>query len=546
MKSSLKVKLLGPMSAMLAMFAIVVLAMLFTLHTLESQFVELKDKNIHAANQGRLALSLFKTQVQEWKNVLIRSKSVAERNKYWQRFLNSENEVKGVLENIAQSEQHSKTVKTLIAKILKDYGDATQKYKAGYDIFLSSGLNIETADQHVKGIDRALSDSLVDLVQKIDEGVDADFANLQTFSSRTSYTVSLISMLTAVVGVAFVLLYIQKVIVRPIGDLNEVLKAIAEGDYTKNISHNSNDEIGELVKSARYMQEKLSDSVGLINLVNHEVSTAFAQLSEISDEIGNSSVSQSKIVDSLNQATARLSTIAEQNKMDSKQAFDSFKSTSEATAQCAASLDLADKGMGELVGEMQAIAGNIEQLESRSSEIVNVLQVIQNIAEQTNLLALNAAIEAARAGEQGRGFAVVADEVRSLATRTQNSTLEIKDIIDGTLQSSQQAVSAIQSGLSKTTQTAQSVAQVSSVLSQTSTSFDSLITVTHSVDDNAVRQQDISQSIVEDVAQMLVISETLEKMAQSDEVSVAVNKASVDLQSLVERLSTNTGEVSLF
>ena len=365
-------------------------------------------------------------------------------------------------------------------------------------------------------------------------------------TQSSSLSAAVIGIVVVLVTTGINLFFFNQYICTPINRLNLFLKGLSEGDYTAKIGYNSNDEIGELIASSRILKEKLFDSVSNINVVNYEVNHAFNKLKEISDEIESSAVTQNEIVVHLNDVSSTLSEMAESNKGESEKAYKACEQTESTTNECTLSLNNANENMNSLVSEMKSISDHIVKLENKSSEISNVLEVIQNIAEQTNLLALNAAIEAARAGEQGRGFAVVADEVRNLANRTQNSTLEIKDIIDGTIHGSKQAVTAITSGLDKTVKTAESVEGATERLASISTSFTTLNEIVSSVDESADRQKEITSNIVSKIEKLADISNNLKAMAESDEVSTAVNKATVDLENLVATLVTVTDEDELF
>lgn len=365
-------------------------------------------------------------------------------------------------------------------------------------------------------------------------------------TQSASLGATVIGIVVVLVTTGINLFFFNRYICTPINRLNLFLKGLSEGDYTAKIGYDSDDEIGEVITSSRILKEKLFDSVSNINVVNYEVNHAFNKLKEISDEIESSAVTQNEIVVHLNDISSTLSEMAETNKGESEKAYDACEKTESTTTECTQSLTLANDNMNSLVSEMKSIADHIVRLENKSSEISNVLEVIQNIAEQTNLLALNAAIEAARAGEQGRGFAVVADEVRNLANRTQNSTLEIKEIIDGTIHGSKQAVTAITSGLDKTVKTAESVEGASEKLATISTSFATLNDIVSSVDESADRQKEITSDIVSKIEKLADISNNLKAMAESDEVSTAVNQATVDLENLVATLVTVTGEDELF
>lgn len=190
------------------------------------------------------------------------------------------------------------------------------------------------------------------------------------------------------------------------------------------------DEMGRLITAMRSMQANLSAMVAEMSSASSMVAASSEELSVVSSEtnqnIQDQQIEIEQVVTAMNQMTATIQEVARNAGDTSKLAHDADESTQQGVSivhQTVASIQVLNTGL--------ANAGDvIKELETNSDMIGSILDVIKNIAEQTNLLALNAAIEAARAGEQGRGFAVVADEVRTLASRTQKSTLEIEEMID--------------------------------------------------------------------------------------------------------------------
>jgi methyl-accepting chemotaxis protein len=191
----------------------------------------------------------------------------------------------------------------------------------------------------------------------------------------------------------------------------------------------SHDMIGEIIDAFNIMASNLRDMIGQISGATTQLAAAAEQTSTITDETSQGVQAQQAEIDSIASAMDEMtSTVQEvaRNAADASNAADAADSEAKSGALVATE---AIGGIGSLVTEVDAAASVIRNLEQESENIGSVLDVIRGIAEQTNLLALNAAIEAARAGEQGRGFAVVADEVRTLASRTQQSTQEIQDMI---------------------------------------------------------------------------------------------------------------------
>jgi len=223
---------------------------------------------------------------------------------------------------------------------------------------------------------------------------------------------------------------IYKTLILPLKRIIVVAKGIAGGDLRQNIVSDSNDEVGELLMSMKLMQARLQTVIGKLTEVSNDVTQDAIILSSSStrtlDMMNQQQVETELVATAMNEMSATVSEVA--------------RNTEEAALAAVEANDNADNGkmivgrvrnsISQLVTEVESTADAITDLEEKSDDIHSIMGVIHGIADQTNLLALNAAIEAARAGEQGRGFAVVADEVRTLASRTQDATKEINHVIE--------------------------------------------------------------------------------------------------------------------
>ncbi len=312
--------------------------------------------------------------------------------------------------------------KDLVMKSLKEvYPQDTPQVSSGF------------SEAELDGAPRLLTFTAVKGLPSVNWYVGLSIDKEKAYATLSEFRASaLIATVIAVVLIMLLLSMLISVLMKPLRVMGKAMQNIAqgEGDLTKRLHIHNQDEFGELATSFNQFVERIHNSI-------REVSSATQQVNEVAKLVVNAS--NSSMINSDEQANRTTSVAAAINELGAA-AQEIARNAAQASHEASDARRLAEDGsqvlkktisaMNELSSKISASSTSIEALNSKTVNIGQILEVIKSISEQTNLLALNAAIEAARAGEAGRGFAVVADEVRNLAHRTQESAQEIQKMIE--------------------------------------------------------------------------------------------------------------------
>jgi methyl-accepting chemotaxis protein len=351
---------------------------------------------------------------------------------------------------------------------------------------------------------------------------------------------TLINIALFVAGLSFVFFTMRQIVIKPLLGIRETMHGIEQNaDLTRQIAVTGQDEVSMLAASINSMLDKFHTSLSRVANTAGQVSKAADHIASVSEGTANAAAQQRTETDQTAQFIGDLRGIANEVGSSAQDAaVASVEAEQQATQGTSMTRD-AIRGIMVMVQEIESTAGLIEQLDKRSQNVSNVLDVIREIAEQTNLLALNAAIEAARAGEAGRGFAVVADEVRKLATRSHESTRSIEDIVSQLQDEARQAASTMGHARG-------SAEENSRQLESAVTSLDQIVTrVTEIREINArmahavEQQQSLTASSTEKV---LNISQIADRTASE---AMQTRGVSEELVSLARELNTLVGQFKL-
>jgi methyl-accepting chemotaxis protein len=419
----------------------------------------------------------------------------------------------------------------------KEFASITEKLKAilgvhqefvahAHDVFiaLAEGRSHQAEElaEKVELEEENLNSSLESLLVQIGRFTEQSAKRAEAHEHTAIVTLVVIGIIGVAIGVVISLLFTAF-----LRDAIQKATVIVSGDLTQEIQVESRDEIGDLLNAINAMRQKLLDMLSDIAETTEQLSTASEEMSTItaqtSDTIHTQRSETEQVATAMNEMTATVQDVA----VNINHTANSADQANEQTRQGSQIVQRAINQINRLADQVENSSQTINELEQHSEAINTVLDVIKGIADQTNLLALNAAIEAARAGEQGRGFAVVADEVRTLAGRTRESTDEINEMIEKLQTGSREAVTvmnqsrdeaksavelATQTGTALSTIT-EAVGKINEMSTQIASAAEEQGTVAEEINRNIVKINDMSNQTADGASETAIASKNLAHMA---------------------------------
>jgi len=376
-------------------------------------------------------------------------------------------------------------------------------------------------------------------------------SELKDASSGILISTTIVVAISLIAG-SILIFFIIRTIMKPINSLSTSLNKISEGDLTETITVENDDELGKLAKDVKQMQENLKDVITKVltaseNLTSQseeltqsatEVKTGSEQIASTMEEVASGAESQANNASELSSNASTFTAKVQEANANGEVIHQSSSEVLEMTGDGSKLMEQSVEQMKAIDQIVQDSVQKVQGLDAQSKEVSKLVTVIKDIAEQTNLLALNAAIEAARAGEQGKGFAVVADEVRKLAEQVANSVSEITGIVGNIQNETSSVVESLQEGYSEVEKGTTQIKNTGETFNKIDNAVNEMVESIQSVTTNLSTMAKTSEGMNASIDEIASVSE--ESAASVEETSAASQQAS----SSMEEVTSSSEELS--
>ncbi|WP_435607405.1 methyl-accepting chemotaxis protein [Pseudomonas knackmussii] len=536
-RTSLRAQILSLLGGSLLLVLLVALACFQFLSGSVNAYQGLLSGPVRSAQLIDQANLAFKIQVQDWKDVLLRGQMPADLDKYWGQFEEQERQVQDILQRLNENAAGDAELQRQVSQLRDDHRLLGEAYRKGLAAYKGAGSEPRAGDAAVKGIDRSASAQMSALVASLHQRADQQSKVISADAHSTVIGGSLLLIVAGVLLALFSLWLVNRNLIGPISRLIEHIAQLSQGNFGERVDASRQDELGRLARAANTLRDFLADTFNRLKRSTNELDSASGELNAIATLMAEGTREQFSRTDQVATAMHEMSATAQEvarHAADAARAADDADHHAQAGEQVMQStIDT----ISRVSSEISSTAEVIRRLEADSGRIGKVLEVIRGIAEQTNLLALNAAIEAARAGEQGRGFAVVADEVRTLAQRTAESTAEIHQIIDTVQTGALNAVRAIENGQSRSEEGLEQVTQAGSMLQNITQAVEAIRDMNRQIATAAEEQTSVAEDISRNLTEITAIATTNnENVQRTQQASQHLHGLSGDLSGVTHRL----------